>query len=259
MKDAVVLAIFLRQAVAMLDGVEILLSSGASHVANLQMRALFEASVYIDWTLEGDSEKKASYYYVHNLRRKRLWASRAQSGSAEAQKFVAMLNESGVTIDDKLKESTKRQIEEIDRALSRPNLAQINKDFEEHRKGKPYDPAWYVPLGQRNLGTIARTVGKGTQYAIFYSGASEVMHTSSYEPHVRIGAGQLTFQPIRSLEGFDNVLRFSPTIAFSTFRKILNEYRPGELPLFSRKYVEKWQQEFMNFPQIKYETETIRI
>lgn len=70
-KDAVVLAILLRQAVAMLDGIQILLSSGAPHAANLQLRALFEASVYIDWILLGDSERKAQYYYVHNLRRKR--------------------------------------------------------------------------------------------------------------------------------------------------------------------------------------------
>ncbi len=259
LKDAVVLAILLRQVVAMLDGVEILLSNGAAHAAQLQMRALFEASVYIDWILESDSEKKAAYYYIHNLRRKRLWANRAQPGSAESQEFITMMNKTGVQINEKVRESARQQIQEIDRILSQTKSAEINRDFDKHRKGKPYDPAWYVPLGQRSFRTIARTVGKGSLYVILYSGASEVMHTSSYEHHIRVGKDELTFQPIRSLEGFEIVLRFSNGIALSTFRRILEEYRPGELPAFARKYLERWQKEFISFPQIKYETETTRI
>lgn len=96
LKDAVVLAILLRQAVAMLDGVGILLANGATHAANLQMRALFEASVYMDWILLNDSERKADYYYVHNLRRKRIWALRTQPGSPESQEFITMMNKAGV-------------------------------------------------------------------------------------------------------------------------------------------------------------------
>src|SRR6185437_6304055 len=59
LKDAVVLTIVLRQAVAMLDGTEVLLSNGAVHAANLQLRALFEAAVYLEWMLAGDTEQKA--------------------------------------------------------------------------------------------------------------------------------------------------------------------------------------------------------
>src|SRR5208282_5602896 len=72
--DAIILATLLRQAVAMLDGIEILLSNGAVYASNLQMRALFEASVYIDWIQLRDTEIRAAYYYVHNLRRMRTWA-----------------------------------------------------------------------------------------------------------------------------------------------------------------------------------------
>jgi hypothetical protein len=77
LEDAVLVAALLRQVVAMLDGVEVLLSSGAVYASNLQMRALFEASICVDWMLAGDLEKKAQYYYVHNLRRIRMWARRA--------------------------------------------------------------------------------------------------------------------------------------------------------------------------------------
>jgi hypothetical protein len=260
LKDVVVLAILLRQALAMLDGVDILLSNGAVHVAHLQMRALFEASVYIDWILLSDSERKAAYYYVHNLRRKRLWAWRTQPGSADSLEFITMMNKSGVQINDKLREASKEQIREIDRVLSQPTFATISNDIEKNRNGKRFDPAWYVPLGERNLRTMARTVGKASQYVFLYSGASEVMHTSNYEHHVKIGRGELTFQPIRSVEGFENVFRFSLAIALFTIRRILEEHRPGELPAFARKYLVKWQNEFINFHKIKVvEAEMSRI
>jgi hypothetical protein len=44
----VVLAILLRQVIAMLDAVEILSSDGAVYAAGLQARAVFEASAYAE-------------------------------------------------------------------------------------------------------------------------------------------------------------------------------------------------------------------
>src|SRR5205085_5605870 len=80
--DAILIGSLLRQLVAMIDAIEILLCRSAVHAATLQLRAMFEASVYIDWMLAGDREIKAAYYYVHNLLRLRLWAMRGQSGHA---------------------------------------------------------------------------------------------------------------------------------------------------------------------------------
>jgi hypothetical protein len=258
LKDAVLLAILLRQVVAMLDGVDLLLSSGAVYAATLQLRALFEASVYIEWILGGDSERKADYYYVHNLRRKRMWASRVQPASPESQEFLEFLNKSGISIDENTRKASQKELQEIDRILSQAKFATISSDIEKHRKRK-HDPAWYVPLGEHNLGTMARTVGKHSQYVFLYSPASEVIHVSNYGHHVRFGKGEIVFQPIRSVEGFENVFRFTTINALLTFRAVLQEYRPGELDAFRRKYMEKWQKEFINFPKIAIRVESTRI
>lgn len=259
LEDAILIAILLRQCVAMLDTVEALLSVGAVHTSNLQMRSLFEASVYIDWILAGDAEKKANYYYVHNLRRKRLWALRTQTGSAEWQEFQSIAKDSGAEIDDHIKGLAKEQIREVDRILSQSAFAAIDKDFDQHRKGRRNDAAWYVPLGQRNLSTMSAAVGRKSLYALLYSGASDVMHTSNYGHHIKFGENVLTVQPIRSAEGFETVFRFSLGIALHTFMKILDKYRPGERKAFSRKYAENWRQEFMNFPKIIYKAETMDV
>jgi hypothetical protein len=256
--DAVILATLLRQVVAMLDAIDILLSNGAVFAANLQMRALFEASIYLDWILKSDTERKATYYYVHNLRRMRIWASRSQVGSPEWQEFLSVVNDFGIRIHDELRDSDKTKILEIDQALSQPKYFGVNKEFDEHRKGKRYDPAWYAPLlpkGQRNLGAISRAVDRGSQYRLLYSGASEVMHASNYGHHVKFSDGKLTLVPIRFLEGFDLVLSFSLSTAIQTYRAVLRRYRPDELTNFARKYVENWQNEFRNMPKVKYRSD----
>lgn len=258
-KDRVVLTILLRQAVAMLDSVEVQLSKGCTHTANLQMRALFEASVYIEWILAGDSERKARYYHVHNLRRKRMWANRTQPGSPEATDFAAEMGKYGLKISDELRKKSLEQIQEIDRILAQPELAAINADFEAIKtiRGLKRDVAWYVPLGPKSFAAIARATGDAALYVILYSGASEVMHSSSDDQHVEFEAGKLTIKQIRSLAGFEPVFRFSLGIALHLYRTILKEYRPGELTNFARKYVEQWQKHYLNFLEIKYEVSQV--
>jgi len=46
-----------------------------------------------------------------------------------------MMNKSGVPIDDKLREASKNELQEIDRILSQPKFAVISNDIEKHRGG----------------------------------------------------------------------------------------------------------------------------
>ena len=83
LKDAIILGVLLRQAVSMLDAIEILLSNGSTYPANLQCRALFEVSLYIEWVLDENTEERAMFFYVSNIRKNRTWALRTQSGTPE--------------------------------------------------------------------------------------------------------------------------------------------------------------------------------
>jgi hypothetical protein len=257
--DAVILATLSRQVVSMLDGIEVLLSNGAVYAANLQLRALFEASVYIDWILDSDTERKAAYYYVHNLRRMRIGAGRLQPGSPEWQDFASVVKDFSIKIDEKIADSATTRAKEIDEALSKPKYSGINKEFDECRKGKRYDPAWYAPLlpkGQRTLAAISKAVGRESLYRLLYSGASEVMHSSNYGHHLEYSDGKLTLLPIRLLKGFDITLSFSLSIAIHTYRRVLGTYRPAELSSsFPRKYLENWRTEFRNMPKIRYRSD----
>ena len=252
LKDVILIGVLLRQVVAMLDGMDILLTNGATYAAHLQMRALFEAAVYIDWILQADSERKTDYFYVHNLRRKRLWAARTQPGSA-SEPFERMMNEAGVMLSDAARKSSADLIREIDRVLAQPEFAKIDQHFDQCRKRKGREVSWYMPLGPISFAAVAKAVKREAYYTLFYAIASEVMHSSSYDRHIKLGK-KLTIEPIRWMDQFQPIFHFGVSMAMFAVMAISKAYRPEDLS-FHRKYVEKWKKDFLDFPKIVYKTE----
>ncbi len=55
------------------------------------------------------------------------------------------------------------------------------------------------------------------------------------------------------MKGFDSLFRFSVSFAIYTYRRILQQYRPGELSVFNRKYIQNWRKAFIEVPNLKYE------
>lgn len=250
--DAILIGALLKQVVAMIDAIEILLCRSAVHAANLQLRAMFEASVYLDWMLAGDRENKAAYYYVHNLLRLRVWGMRVQSGTAESMNYKGVMDIAGLPVDETLGDKGKRHVAEIDRILSQARFAAVRDQFRDWKKLKRRTPSWYSPLGVTDLRDMAKKVNKEPLYLMVYGPGSEVMHASNYGHHLSFGSGRVSFHSIRHPKGFPDTVRYAGTIAIGVFMKILDEYRAGERATrFHLKYREKWQQAFMNLPELK--------
>lgn len=253
LKDIVLLYVLTRQIVAMLDAIEVLTSSGAVYAAGLQARALFEATVSFDWIRKGDAEEKAQYYYVYNLRRERRWAQRTQLGSSEATGFSALAPDLKSLQDPKVVETSKERIAKINGFLSRPEFQPVNKAFDDCLKNRKNDVQWYRPLGIKSVKHMMAEVGKSAEYMVNYSFWSEVMHSSDYSQHVVIRDGAISLRQIRNLSDFGALFKFTVAAALHAYRTVLQLYRPGEMPVLDRKYIENWQQTFMNVPAIKYE------
>jgi hypothetical protein len=249
--DAIVIGVLLRQIVAMFDGLQLLMANVAVHASYLQLRTMLEACLYLEWMLAGEKEQKATYYYVFNLLRRRMWALRVQADSQQGKEFRAVMDKADLPLDETLGRVGKAHVAEIDRVLSQPEFASATAEFRRWKKENGRKPSWYSPLGVGNLRELADRVGKEPLYVMVYASASEVMHSSSYEPHIRIENGKMTVETIRHPGKFADVFRFSTIIAMDVFMATLKAYRPGEAPLFGQKYREKWQQFFLNPPEIK--------
>lgn len=247
MADVVVCGVLHKQVVAMIDAVEVLLAAGSSHAAYLPARTAFEASVYVDCILLGDSELKATRYIVGNYRDDPVWTSKAISGTAEEVAFTSIAKSVGFDIHANrptLAAEAAKHLAEVNRIPLQPELAAIDLEFTHARGKRKADPEWYELDGLKSIRQVADSVGRLAEYEFFYSKGSQVTHTGSYKDHLHFAKGQLRFKPIRHLASFNMLLNFVVPIALGVYRKVLTRYRPEELPAFTKKYLEEWRTPF---------------
>lgn len=255
MTEVVVCGVLLKQVVSMIDAAEVLLSEGCGHAAFLPARTAFEASVYIDWIFESDSERRATRYIVGNYRDERLWTSRVIPGTLEQAAFLEIAQTLGVDVHAKrprLAQEAAAKLAEINRILTQPELAVIDQEFSAARGRRKHDPEWYQLDGLTSIRQVAKKVGRLPEYEFFYSKGSQVAHTGTYKDHIVLMNEQLRFKPIRHLADVNMLLNFLVTIGFGTYRKVLAKYRPGESTALAKKYLEDWRDPFMNAVSIEY-------
>lgn len=257
LEDVVVIGIMLKQVVVMTDAVEILVSNGAIHPAFLQGRAAFEASLYIDWILKGQADKKAKYYYVSSLRDERFWSLRIMEGTPEHHKFTNEIQDLAPYADFKsseIQQIAKNRLSEIDRILNQTSFRSINDEFETLRNKRRREVYWYQPLLKlSSLRRIAKDIERIGEYTYFYARGSRATHVASYRNHVQFTkGGTFVFEPIRNLDEIDTLLKYVMGIIIHTYQSIIKQYRAGELQNLGKKYKQDWRQPFLNIPSVEY-------
>jgi len=251
--DALTCGVLLRQVVAMVDAVETLVASGAVHAAHLPARAAFEASLYLEWMLVSDLERKAKYYYVSNMRQERMWALRGIHGSPDNQSFSAAIAQLGtdiMSLRPSLANDSKALLTEVDRILAQPEFSPIDQDFEQRKQKTRREPKWHAPLGPGTVRQIAKDLQRLPEYELFYSKCSQVTHTGSFEDYLRFSKGHLTFKPVRRLDGISALLNFTFSMAFRCYEIVLKNYRPGEIKSFTTRYVAEWREPFLSIKDV---------
>jgi hypothetical protein len=256
MAEIIACGVLLKQVVAMVDAVQVLLSAGCGHAAFLPARSAWEASLYLDWILSGDSERRASCYLVGNYRDERFWVARVTPGTPEESAFSQISKSIGLDVlaeRPTLVSEAERHLAEVNRVLAQPSLQAIDIEFQEVRGKRKRDPEWYELDGMKSIREIAKTLDRLAEYEAFYARGSQVTHTGTYKDHVRFADGQVRFKPIRHLADVNLLLNFTISVAFGTYKRVLERYRPGEIGALTKKYAEDWRTPFLNVTQIKYD------
>lgn len=247
--------VLLKQVVAMLDAVHTLVEAGTVHAAFLPARAAFEASMYLDWLLFSDTERKATAYIVSNYRDERLWVARVTKGTSEEAVFNSISKSIGLDIHARrplLAADAQNHLSDVNRILAQKDFVAMDKEFDQAKGKKKYDPEWYQLCGAKSIRQVAQQVDRLPEYEFFYSKGSQITHTASYKDHIRFTKRQVHFKPIRHLQGIDQLLNFVVGIAVRSFQNTLKYYRPGELPAFSKKYLEDWRSPFLSVKGVNY-------
>ncbi len=253
--DAIAITVFLKQVVASLDAIHVLGSNACVHSCWLQVRALFEASVYLDYLFKGDKSKKAEYYYISNIRRELHWTKVSQSDQPEREQLLADLGSLAGSLEKdriELEEIGRIQLSDIESFLQREPWSSINAHFDELRGNRPFDVSWYRPLGLSSLRKLSNEVDRLSEYVLLYSKGSEVTHVADYKPHVKFSKENAEIVPIRHLADMKNVIILSLFTTLRAYRSALAEYRPAQIEEFGRRYRRDWQAPFDRLRSTNY-------
>jgi hypothetical protein len=253
--DLILLSFWLRHFVAMLDSTHCLLAQGAVGGARVCLRAVFEASLALRWALKTDTELRCRYFYVWHLRRQGDHARKFIPHTAEHRRFAVGM---GATLkpDDwkKGKEEAIERLTSIRRALRRKEFKMLNREFVAARGKRDFDKPWYYPTGPRSLAQLAKMLDAQGLYDILYSELSEIAHSQAIGDSVQIRRGSFVIEPIRDLAEFEETFSFSISMSFEVYRRILERYRPDELPNFRKKFIAEWRDRFRNIKKTEYNT-----
>ena len=257
---AIVLGTLLKNAVAMLDAVEILVSQGAVFSAYLPARGLFETYLFIHWILKEDTERRAKQYYVWHLRQELRWAKRGVTGSQDQNEFFAAMGKFAKVFSEEIKskqEDIQKQIASIEKLISNDDYRALNHEFEKMKSKKTgLDVDWFRLGGPKSRYKMAKNLGFEAQYTIFYSQYSDAMHATATKEHIKFEDEILTFVPLRNLEGIKSLLQPVMTYCLAIYQAVLGYFRPGELQNFARKYATEWRQRFLSIKTVKYRVKT---
>jgi len=259
--DIVLLVALCKHAVAMLDAVEIHVSSGALLASHTSARALYEATLYCTWIMHEESDFRAKCYYVWNLRQRKMWTKRMIPDTPEYSSFqqcrdyfFPSANESKPHKkggEPKFEEAS-AALASIEELLASPTYNSINATFEQLRGRQAHDPRWYEPSGVKSIRAMADKLELLPEYTIFYELLCDVVHARCFSRHVKFQDSAVVFEPIRDLEKIDFILNVTISLAFRHYKEMLQRYRPQELENFRRKYKDEWRKPFRSVKSVKY-------
>jgi hypothetical protein len=256
-----------KQVVFMLDSIVEQLKAGCVFPTQLQLRAAFEAHIYLDWILKRKTEWRPRAYMVAEMRQELRWAKRSKKGTPEYESFrkdyAGVFRVTGGPIPDEDQDMVQGEIDRLESRLNDPARRGLNRRFERLKKKIGHDPNWYAVLFPRkgkssrpSLRTLAKDVDRLDEYGLVYEYGSRVTHAAVSRAHIRRGPdGKTLLIPLREPIGFTLAAHQMVSIVLALYADVLQEYRPGEAMWFVERYKERWRPILQALPAIEPQAE----
>ena len=227
-EDVAVLTLYLH-VIEMTDAIEVLVSESCPAPARTLLRSSFEATLYIEYILEKESEyveRSLAWLvgYVHN----RLQAYRLFSPAAPSDKSIrkALREHKSEAMQALEVRDPAQAIENLEGFLTHPHILPIERLFEEHRRWK-----WYQILDSSlcNLRALARHLEREAEYQILYRQWSSVSHGHDLSRFLaKSSDGDPGFRSLRDPSSIREVAGHAASFILRATRLVLGRFRPGE-------------------------------
>ncbi len=240
--DIVILSILLKNLVANMDAINVLLGYGSIVSSRILIRALLENVIYIEWILLDNTIKKAKCYYVWHLLQKRKFLRGLLCGTPENNSLKQNTAECfNSLIKLYTPKKIKYEIDKIDNKLELESLSNISNKFTELKQNNRLRN-WYSPFNKRGINDLASDTCRKDEYTLLFKYYSGDVHSVNIDMHISLSNSSLKLSPIRTSRNADELLSTTISLVFEVYMKILEKYRPDEAILLAKKYNNEWRE-----------------
>ena len=230
--DLVILFVF-RHLLELFDSVKIQIAECSPATAALQLRAMFEALLTIEYLTEDKAktgQRAIAYRFQVQRQRKKFYLSLDPNTTEgkELREFIASSPYAGKLKTPDLRDLAHR-LREIDKILDLKEDRDIAKAYKNAEKKIRY-PSWYsLHGGPTSIMKLAQYLKHADWYRLLYGEWSERSHAADVIDriltHNSMGAA---VRPLRDLSEFNSTVDFAMTFALDTMRALIRHYRPSD-------------------------------
>ncbi len=238
-ENLVILFVYLHL-LEMLDAVTILLAESAPAPAALQLRAMFEVLLTIEYLTQDKAKtrKRAfAYLYKVELERKRFYLAQ-DPNTSEGKAFRESISDDPYSSEWKPADSPDlaERIKAIDALLDTPDLKATAEEYHRTKKARGRKPPWYgLYDGPTNVKELAALLKRGASYEILYKEWSECSHSADAIDRILThNSSGAAARSLRDATELNHAINFAIGFAVDAARCLICYYRSGEEPVLNR-------------------------
>jgi len=241
--DLVIMFVF-RHILDLFDSVKILVGECAPAMAALQLRAIMEALLSLEYLTEIKSktpERALAYRFVVEMNRKQFYLQ--QDPNSEEGKDLRRYIENSFYAEEWRPIDPERTVEHLRglyQILGRQEYVFMAKAFQKAEK-RTRNPNWYtVHGGPRNIRELAQYLKHADWYAFLYTEWSERGHGRDVIDRVLShGPAGAAARSLRDASEFSSTVNFAIVFAAEAMRALIRYYNPADEVEQSAWYVKE--------------------
>jgi len=223
------------------DGLKIQMAECSPATAALQLRAMFESLLNIEYILKEEakiSERASAYLYEVERQRKKFYLECKDPNTVVGEWFRRAGKYTMAELEDRLRD--------IENVLAQPVFKEVAKAYRKAKTERRY-PNWYTLYGgPESIAKLAYHLGRGDWYAQVYMELSARIHGTDVLDRFlsHSDSGKPMVRNLRDVSEFNSWIDHSISMVLAAMRAMIRHFRPADeteqAAWFTSEISERW-------------------
>jgi hypothetical protein len=227
--------------IAMIDGIEVLISQSCVVPAIPLLRSAFETTLNIEYILEKDYQQRSYSWLVVSLHDRKSKYEILDTNQETWKNFENDFrqDETSKYFNVSSLPNTAEMIELFNKLLQTPKLSLIEIEYLRMKNLLHRKPNWFSLFnGPYSIEALAKYLKRGAQYHVLYRRWASVSHAIDFTNYLYESTGNITlYKPIRDTEEISTVSVIASSLILLGITKIIGKFRAGENRSLGKWYV----------------------